>query len=94
MNSDIKSQLLLNIDAMNMKYCTMTALCISQWGVQSVEFDAAVSEQEVTACLSRSLGHCVAPAVNTNSVVPRNGITAGFQSSGLYVSLCRLGLKF
>jgi hypothetical protein len=94
MNSNIKSQLLLNIDAVNMKYCTMTAMCICQWGVQSVEFDAAVSEQEVTAWLSRSLGQYVAPAVNTNSVVPRNGITTGFQSSGFYVSLCSLGLKF
>jgi len=72
MNCNIKSQLLLNIDTVNMKYCTMTALCSSQWGVQSIEFGYTVSEQEVTACLSRSLGQCVVPAVNKNSVVPRN----------------------
>jgi hypothetical protein len=94
MNSNIKSQLLLNIDAVNMKYCTMTALCSSQFSMQSVKFEAAVSKQEVTACLSRSLGQCVAPAVNTNSMVPENGIPTGFQSSGFYVGLCRVGLRF
>jgi len=36
----------------------MTWLCSSQ----SVEFDAAVSEQEVTACLSRFLGQCFSTA--------------------------------
>ena len=94
MNSNIKSQLSLNIDAVNLKYCTMTALCSSQWGMQSVESDAVVSEQEVPACVSLSLGQCVAPSVNTNSVVPKNGITTGFQSSGFYAGLCRLGLRF
>jgi hypothetical protein len=78
----------------NVKYRTMTSLCSSQWGMQSVKFDDAVSQQEVTACLSRSLGQCVAPLVNTKSVVPGNGITTGFKSSGFYVVLCRFGLRF
>jgi hypothetical protein len=56
MNSNLKSQLLLNIEAVNMKYCAMTVFCSTQWGMQSVEFDAAVSEQQVIACFSRSLG--------------------------------------
>jgi hypothetical protein len=62
--------------------------------MQPVEFDTVVSEGEATACLSRSLGQCVAPAVNKNSEIPRNGITTGFhQSSGFYVALCKSGLE-
>jgi hypothetical protein len=44
MKGNIKSQQLINIEAVNMKYCTVRALCNNQWGMYTVEMDAVVSE--------------------------------------------------